>query len=96
MSRNIDRAPFAVTSDGNLLLNVAMFDGKRLKALFELAARERGAVFVGVVLGRAERIFLDQRTGDAAHDAAAWLVGARLRRRKRAPRQGQRRRAASK
>jgi hypothetical protein len=41
-------------------------------------------VFVGVVLGRAERRFLDQRTGDAAHDAAAWIVGARLRRRKRA------------
>jgi hypothetical protein len=84
MSRTIDRAPFALTSEGNLLLNVATFDAKKLEALFELAARERGAVFVGVVLGRAERDFLDPRTGDAAHDAAAWIVGARLRRRKRA------------
>jgi hypothetical protein len=86
MSRTIDRAPFAVTSEGNLLLNIAMFDVKKLEALFELAERERGAVFVGVVVGRNERAFLDQRTHDAAHDAAAWLVGARLRRRKRAAR----------
>jgi hypothetical protein len=86
MSRTIDRAPFALTSEGNLLLNLAMFDAKKLEALFELAERERGAVFVGVVLGRAERRFLDERTGDAAHDAAAWIVGARLRRRKRAAR----------
>jgi hypothetical protein len=63
------------------------FDAKKLEALFELAERERGAVFVGVVLGRAERRFLDERTGAAAHDAAAWIVGARLRRRKRAARQ---------
>jgi hypothetical protein len=84
MSRTIDRAPFALTSEGNLLLNLAMFDVKKLEALFELAERERGAVFVGVILGRAERDFLGQRIHDAAHDAAARIVGARLRRRKRA------------
>ena len=84
MSRTVDRAPFALTSEGDLLLNLAMFDVKKLEALFELAERERGAVFVGVVVGRKERVFLDQRIHDAAHDAAAWIVGARLRRRKRA------------
>jgi hypothetical protein len=94
MSRTIDRAPFAATSEGSLLLNAAMFDVKELDLLVELAKREQGAVFIGVVLGRAECDFLGHRMHDAAHDAAAWVVGGR-RRRKRAARRRMRR-AASK
>jgi hypothetical protein len=83
MSRAIDRAPFAVPSEGNLLLNVAMFDLTKVDLLLQLAERERGAVFVGVVVGRKERVFLNRRMHDASYDAAAWVVGARLRRHKR-------------
>jgi hypothetical protein len=77
------------------VLNVAMFDdAKKLDPLLQIAERERGAVFIGVVVGRKERVFLDRRTHDASHDAAAWVIGARLRRRKRAARRKLRRVAA--
>ncbi len=62
MSRVIDRAPLAVTSDGDVLLNVARFDEpKTVEEIVRLAIRQRGAVFIGVALSPAEaRRLLDE------------------------------------
>jgi hypothetical protein len=55
VSRVIDRAQLAVTSDGDVLLNVARFDvPKKIEEIVKMALRQRGAVFVGVVLSPAE------------------------------------------
>ena len=49
VSRVIDRAQLAVTSDGEVLLNVARFDvPKRIEEIVTAALRQRGAVFIGV------------------------------------------------
>ncbi len=62
MSRVIARAPLAVTSDGDVLLNVAGFDEpERIEEIVRMALRQRGAVFIGVALSRAEaRRLLDE------------------------------------
>ena len=62
MSRVIDRALLAVTSDGDVLLNVARFDvPKKIEDIVRVALRQRGAVFIGVALSPAEvRRLLDE------------------------------------
>jgi len=56
MSRQLHRAPLAVTSDGTVVVNMADFDGRLdLGAVVERAARQPGAIFVGVVVSGAER-----------------------------------------
>jgi len=62
VSRVIDRAQLAVTSDGDVLLNVARFDmPKRIDEIVKMALRQRGAVFIGVALSPAEvRRLLDE------------------------------------
>jgi hypothetical protein len=81
MSRTIDRAPFAVTSDGSVLLNVAGFDvPKTLDALVRLAMEQPGAVFIGLRLTRTETSAVDLGVHDACADAASHIVGARQRR----------------
>jgi hypothetical protein len=78
VSRTIDRAPFALTSDGAVLLNVAGFDvPKRLEALLRLAREQPGAVFIGLRLTPMETKAVDLNLYDACADAAAHLVGAR-------------------
>ena len=55
MSRVIDRAQLAVTSDGAVLLNVARFDmPKKVEEIVRMALRQRGAIFIGVALSPAE------------------------------------------
>jgi hypothetical protein len=55
MSRVIDRAPIALTSDGDVLLNVARFDmPKKVEEIVRMALRQRGAIFIGVALSPAE------------------------------------------
>jgi hypothetical protein len=55
MSRVIDRAPVAVTSDGDVRLNVARFDvPKRIEEIAGMARRQGGAVLIGVALSPAE------------------------------------------
>jgi hypothetical protein len=54
VSRVIDRAPIGVTSDGDVLLNVACFDTPtNLEEIVRLAVRQRDAVFIGVALSPA-------------------------------------------
>ncbi len=62
MSRVIDQALLAVTSDGEVLLNVGRFDvPKKIEEILRLALRQRGAVFIGVALSPAEvRRLLDE------------------------------------
>jgi hypothetical protein len=84
MSRTIDRASFAVTSDGAVLLNVAEFNvPKRLETLVRLARTQPGALFIGVHVTQAELRRLRRALGDAESNAAAHLVGRRHRRAKR-------------
>jgi hypothetical protein len=55
VSRVIDRAPLAVTSDGDVLLNVARFDEpKKIEEIVRMAVRQRGAIFIGVALSPTE------------------------------------------
>ena len=62
MSRVVDRALLAVTSEGEVLLNVARFDvPKKIEDIVRTALRQRGAVFIGVALSPAEvRRLLDE------------------------------------
>jgi hypothetical protein len=55
MSRVIDRAQLAVTSDGDVLVNVARFDmPKKVEEIVKMALRQRGAIFIGVALSPSE------------------------------------------
>jgi len=81
MSRTIHRAPLAVTSDGTVLVNVTYLDATRdLRRLLEHALRERGAVFVGLVLTPAERKRLAWFLDGPAKEAAARVRRPRRRR----------------
>ncbi len=69
-----------------MLLNVAMFDGpRRLDALLEIAAHERGEVFIGIVLSPAEVHVVQEHLGHARREISAWVVGRRQRRPKGKP-----------
>ena len=84
MSRRVDRAPVALTSDGVLLINVATFDEpRRLEALFKAAQREPGRVFVGVPASEREVTFILRRLFDASYEAASICTGTRRRGRAR-------------
>ena len=83
MSRRAHRAPLAVTSDGVVLLNVAMFDvAKKLDVLLAAARRRGGDVFIGVVLSPSEITFVLAELHHAYRDASSWVVGGRQRRKK--------------
>ena len=78
MSKAIHRAPLALASDGTVLLNVAMFDApKRLDALFDLALRERGAIFIAVAVSVQESERLCDQIDDTVMQAAFGVAGAR-------------------
>ena len=84
MSRRVDRAPLALTSDGVLLINVATFDEpRRLEALLKATQREPGKVFVGVPASEHEVGFILQRLFDASYEVASICTGARRRARAR-------------
>lgn len=81
MSRRVHLAPLALTSDGEVLLNVAMFDApKDLATLLRLAQTESVSVFIGVPLSGSELEFILSELRHAYRDGAAWLVGGRQRR----------------
>ena len=83
MSRHVHRAPLALTSDGEVLLNVGRFDDVRsLDEVLGLARAEGGPVFVGVALHEGEMRLLSHRLADAAEETAALLGGGRRRRKK--------------
>lgn len=80
MSRVIDRAALAVTSDGIVLLNVARFDvPKTIDDIVRVALRQRGAVFVGVALSAAEVRHLLDETSMVLPNVSGPLVGRRQR-----------------
>jgi hypothetical protein len=80
MSRLIDRAPLAVTSEGVVLLNAAIFDvPKRIDAIVRVALRQRGAVFIGVALSRREVERLLDETALILPNVTGPLVGRRQR-----------------
>ncbi len=85
MSRAVHHSPLAFTSEGRVILNLAMFDVPRtLEALVHVAARERGEVFIGIVLSPAQVRLVQEHLGHAQREVSAWIVGARQRgRRKR-------------
>jgi hypothetical protein len=76
----LHKAPFAVTSDGTVLVNVAEFDG--VKNVHDAVAMAKGAqVFVGVPLTRAEAHRVIAQVGHGHREAAAQIAGRRQRRR---------------
>jgi hypothetical protein len=80
MSRTIDRAPLAVTSDGTVLLNVARFDvPRRIEEIVRVAMSQRGVVFIGVALSPAETKRLLKEVALILPNASAPLVGRRQR-----------------
>lgn len=82
MSRSLVRDPLAITSDGTVLLNLAMFDvPKRIEKLVELAMAERGAVFIGIAVTRHEQQRLRVEFDDAALQAAYGVAGTRQKKR---------------
>lgn len=84
MSKAVHRAPLALASDGAVILNVAMFDvPKQLQQLFDLALRERGAVFIGIAITPQELDRLRAEIDDNVLQSAFGLVGSRQARRPR-------------
>jgi hypothetical protein len=84
VSRRVHLAPLAIASDGTIFVNVAMFDTpKDLAALLETAQRERGALFIGVVLGPTEADAVRETLRHAHREAAAVVVGPREARRRK-------------
>ena len=85
MSRRIHRAPFALASDGTVLLNIAEFDGVHsLESLLEQARAQPGPVFVGTPITTQESRELLARIGHGCREAGACIVGARQNRVRRA------------
>ena len=81
MSRVIDRAQLAVTSDGDVLLNVARFDvPKKVEEIVRMALRQRGAVFIGVALSPAEVKRLLDEAAMVLPNVTGPMVGRRQRR----------------
>lgn len=82
MSRRADRAPFALTSEGTILVNVVGFDGiSDVESLLSVAREQPGAVFIGVALTALEADFVGSELDHACRDAAARLAGRRSKRR---------------
>jgi hypothetical protein len=80
VSRVIDRAQLAVTSDGEVLLNVARFDmPKKVEEIAGMALRQRGAIFIGVVLSPAEVRRLLDEAAMLLPNATGPIVGRRQR-----------------
>lgn len=84
MSRDLELAPFVVTSDGTLFVNVAkLTTATELDAIVQAAHEEERAVFIGVMLSPKEAEYVMGRLDDAADEAAARIVGQRRRRRRK-------------
>jgi len=82
MSRKIHRAPFALASDGTVLVNLTEFDGPRaLDSFLRKAMAQKGAVFVGVQMAPAEVRRVLARLDDGSQEAAAYVAGGRQKRR---------------
>ena len=80
-------APIAVTSSGDLLVNVGLFDeAATLDETLRRAKKERSSVFIGIVVEEREVPLVADRVHDACREAAAFIEGERQRGRRRAGR----------
>jgi len=76
-------APFALTSDGTVLINAAeMTSAASLEEILMWLANHDGPLFIGVVITASERKTTLLRLDHALADAAAHLAGARTRRKR--------------
>ncbi len=77
MSRSrVNKIPFALGSDGSLLLNLGTsFSAHDVAALLQAAARDQRPLFVGVTLTSAEKRKVLRRLDNAGAEAAALLSG---------------------
>ena len=74
-------APVAVTTDGQVVLNLTAFDvPARLPAILAALRTVRGPFFVGVVLNGRERQQLQRDLGLVLPNVTGPIVGRRLRR----------------
>ncbi len=70
MSRKVCDAPFAVTSEGKVVVNVTHYRGvKEVEELLALTVKEKGDVFIGVTLERHEVEHLLERLSHGASEA---------------------------
>lgn len=84
MSRRVSAAPLAVTTSGELLVNVAELGSDvSLDAVLDAARNAGATVFVGIVLSRAEARFALARLDNAADETAARISGERHRQERR-------------
>lgn len=83
VSRCLELAPFAVTSDGAILINVAKLSTATDFASAVRAAQEDNRpAFIGVMLSPEEAEFVMARLDNAAEETAARIAGQRGRRRR--------------
>ena len=76
------QTPIAVTSDGKILVNVALTDGPQdPKKLLERALAERGRVFIGVAVTPNETALVLKSVDDSTAEVIAWVWGDHKRRR---------------
>jgi hypothetical protein len=80
MSSRVCRAELAITSEGEVLLNVlALDDVSTLDRVLQLARRQPGAVFVGLALSPSERRLLTRGVRMILPNATAPVAGRRFR-----------------
>ena len=85
MSQKLNRAPLAITFDGEVVLNVFQFDvtKKTIDRLVAHAKKERGAVFIGVVVSSTEAAKMRRELDDTALQASFGVVAERQARARR-------------
>lgn len=73
--------PFAVTTSGNVLLNIQNFDDvETAEEALRRALRERTPIFIGVTMNAREVRSVMKHLGDICHEPAWFVIGARQRR----------------
>jgi hypothetical protein len=83
MSRTIHEAGMAVTLDGTVLVSAAGFfrGTKNARELLRLALRQEGDLFIGIAMNDVETSGALMRLDNAGVEAAAYVIGARQKRR---------------
>jgi hypothetical protein len=77
MSNQIDRAPFAITSDGKVVANLVHAGDLKPGAIKSPALRDDDELFIGVVLRPSERRTMGRRLENALLDVLGWVFGRR-------------------
>ncbi|HLM75516.1 MAG TPA: hypothetical protein VK459_22540 [Polyangiaceae bacterium] len=81
MNRQLDRAPFAITSDGKVVANLVHAGDLNPDAVKSLALGKDDELFIGVVLRPSDRRLMNRRLENALLDVLGWVFGRRARRR---------------